>query len=67
MGCMPIAELLCSDEECGLTVEVVAEDLDELELLVCDECECTLQTLSISEVELVELELPAAFELSLAA
>ena len=67
MDRMLIAELLCSDEECAVTVEVVAEDLEELELLVCDECECTLQTLSISEAELVEPALPAPFELLLAA
>jgi len=52
---MVIAELLCSDERCAATVEVVAESLDELELLVCEECDCTLQTLTVSDVELVEL------------
>lgn len=67
MDRMLIAELLCSDEECAVTVEVVAEDLEELELLVCDECECILQTLSISEAELVEPALPAPFEPLLAA
>ena len=53
-----IAELLCSDEYCAVTVEVVVESLEELDVLVCEGCECTLQTLSISAVELVELNPP---------
>jgi hypothetical protein len=53
-----IAELLCSDEDCAVTVEVVAESLEELDALVCEGCECALQTLSISEVELVQLKRP---------
>lgn len=53
---MIIAEVLCSDEECAETKEVVVESLEELEALVCEGCECTLQALSISDVELVELE-----------
>ena len=52
---MVIAELLCSDEDCAVTVEVVVDSLEELEVLVCEDCACSLQTLSISEVELVEL------------
>ena len=55
---MVIAELLCSDEECAVTVEVEVESLDELDALLCDDCECTLQTLSISYVELAALERP---------
>lgn len=56
IGGMLIAELLCSDEDCAVTVDVVVESLEELDALVCEDCECTLQTLSISAVELVELE-----------
>jgi hypothetical protein len=52
---MLIAELLCSDEDCAATVELVVESLEELDALVCEDCECTLQTLSISAVELVGL------------
>ena len=55
---MVIAELLCSDEQCAVTLEVVVESLEELDALVCEDCECTLQTLSISAVELVEPERP---------
>ena len=56
---MVIAELICSDEGCAVTVELVLESLDELDTLVCEDCEYTLQTLSISDVELIELERPA--------
>ncbi|MDQ4048251.1 MAG: hypothetical protein M3131_02565 [Actinomycetota bacterium] len=55
---MVIVELVCSDEDCAVTVEAVAGSLDELDTLVCEDCECTLQTLTISAVELVELEPP---------
>ena len=55
---MLIAELLCSDEECAVTVEVVVESLEELDALVCEDCECTLQTLSVSGAEAVELKRP---------
>ena len=55
IGDVLIAELLCSDEDCAVTVDVVVESFEELDALVCEDCECTLQTLSISAVELVEL------------
>ena len=55
---MLICELVCSDEDCAVTVELVVDSLEELELLVCEECECSLQSLSVSEAELVELEWP---------
>ena len=67
MDLMVIAELLCSDEQCAVEIEVVVDSLDELDLLVCEECECVLQTLSISDVECVELELPPPIELPRAA
>lgn len=53
-----IAELICSDEDCAVRVEAVVESLDDLEALVCEGCECTLQTLSISEAEPAKLEWP---------
>lgn len=53
-----IAELLCSDEDCAVTVEVVAESLEHLDALLCEDCGCTLVTLSISDVELVEVSRP---------
>ena len=55
---MVIAELLCSDEDCAVAVEVVVDSLEELEVLVCEDCDCTLQTLSVSDVELVEVDRP---------
>ncbi len=55
---MLIAELLCSDEDCAVTIEVVVESLEELDVLVCEQCECTLQTLSISNAETAELKRP---------
>ena len=58
MASMVIAELICSDEDCAVTVELVAESLEELDALVCADCECTLQTLSIAEAEPVELRRP---------
>ena len=51
---MLIAELICSDEDCAVTVEAVVESLEELDALVCAGCECTLHTLSISDAILVE-------------
>ncbi len=58
------AELICSDEACALVVEAVGE-LAELELLVCDECGCTLQVTSVYQVTEVRLRPPV--ELPLAA
>ena len=51
---MLIAELICSDEKCAVSVEAVAASVEELDALVCADCECTLQSLSISDVVLVE-------------
>ncbi len=54
---MFLAELICSDEECELTLEAV-DHLVQLELLVCEDCDCCLQIVSISSLEAVELEAP---------
>jgi hypothetical protein len=51
------AEIVCSDEQCAVTIDVVAESLDVLESIVCDDCGCTNQVLAVWEV--VELR-PAA-------
>lgn len=51
------AEIVCSDEGCAVTADVLADSLEELELVVCDDCGCVAQVLSVSEV--VELR-PAA-------
>jgi hypothetical protein len=59
------AELLCSDEACALIVEGVGS-LAGLELMVCDDCGCTLQITSVWEVREVRLP-PPVEELPLAA
>jgi hypothetical protein len=43
------AALICSDESCAETVEVVAS-FEELDHLVCDGCECTLTVLAVWEI-----------------
>jgi hypothetical protein len=43
------ATLICSDEACAETVEVVTT-LEELDYLVCHGCECTLTVLAVWEV-----------------
>ena len=67
---MFMAELICSDEHCELVVEAFGE-LAELDLLVCDDCGCCLQVVSLSAVKPVELharvELGAPLELARAA
>ncbi len=50
-----IAELICSDDACELTLEVPG-GLAELELLVCDGCGCCLQVVSLSAFEAAELQ-----------
>ena len=42
------AILICSDEDCAVEVEAWGE-LEELDLLICDGCDCVLQVLSLSE------------------
>ncbi len=51
------AEIVCTDEHCAVTIDVVAESIDALELIACDDCGCTAHVLSVWEV--VELR-PAA-------
>ena len=60
-------ELTCSDEACALVVEAVGPDLAQLDLLVCDECECTLQITAVWEAVEVRTTEPPAYELPLAA
>jgi hypothetical protein len=54
---MVLAEMVCSDEGCDFTVEIVAEER-ELAVLVCDGCGCCLQAVSVCEVELAEVPRP---------
>jgi hypothetical protein len=51
------ADLICSDEDCAEAVEATGT-LEELDLLVCDGCGCTLQVLALWAVEELRLELP---------
>jgi len=60
-------ELTCSDEACTLVVEAFGPDLAQLELLVCDECECTLQITAIWDAVEVRAAEPVAYDLPLAA
>ena len=60
-------ELTCSDEACALVVEAIGPDLARLELLVCDECECTLQITAVWNAEEVRASERPAYELPLAA
>jgi len=53
---MFLVELVCSDVECAVSVEQVG-DPDRLVSELCD-CGCTLQVISVSAVELVELRTP---------
>jgi hypothetical protein len=59
---MFLAELICSDDECELTAEAVG-GLLELELLLCGDCGCCLQIVSLSDW--VPSRLPAPLELPL--
>ncbi len=61
---MFLAELICSDPECELVLESVG-DLAELDLLVCEDCECLLQPVSLSEHR--DAGLVVRFELARAA
>ena len=47
---MFLAELICSDEDCGAAIEAVGS-ADELELVVCDGCGCCMQVVAISAWE----------------
>lgn len=51
------AEIVCTDEACAVTVDVVAESLAELDLLACDGCGCSMHAVAVWEV--VELHAAA--------
>lgn len=51
------AEIICTDEACAVTVDVVVGSLAELELLVCDGCDCSMHAVAVWEV--VELHAAA--------
>jgi len=58
------AQLICSDDSCELVLETVGE-LIEIEALLCEDCDCCLQVVAISDVELAAPLAPR--ELALAA
>jgi hypothetical protein len=62
--------LICSDEDCAVEIEAWG-DLAELELLVCDGCDCMMQVIAVSEAAPAELatvaHLPARVRLPRAA
>ena len=51
---MFLAELICSDGVCELTVEAIGEP-HELDMLLCEACGCCLQVVSLSGQEAVAL------------
>lgn len=48
-----LATLICSDEDCDLYFEVCGTP-EELDSLVCESCECTLQAVGWAEVTLID-------------
>jgi hypothetical protein len=44
------ATLICTDEDCALVAEAWGE-LEELDRLLCDGCDCALQVIALAEVE----------------
>ncbi|HEX2160942.1 MAG TPA: hypothetical protein VHF88_03885 [Thermoleophilaceae bacterium] len=44
------AEIICTDESCAVALDVSVDTLDELELLACDDCGCTIQILAVWDV-----------------
>jgi hypothetical protein len=57
MGAMFGIELICTDQSCAEVSEAMVASLEEADVLTCDSCGCTLQSLAVWEV--VELR-PAA-------
>jgi hypothetical protein len=45
---MLFARLICSDEDCAVVVEALADSLEDLDALLCDDCGCTLQVLGVA-------------------
>ena len=49
-----LAVLVCSDGDCDAVVEALG-DLDELDVLVCESCDCTLELVQLAGAELARL------------
>ena len=45
------ANLICTDEDCAVEIEAWVQTLEELDVLVCDGCECVLQVLAVAAAE----------------
>jgi hypothetical protein len=45
-----LATVICSDPECAVEAEVVADDLALLEVELCADCDCAVTVLAISEL-----------------
>lgn len=43
-------ELICSDHDCAEVTEASVFSLEELSVLTCESCGCTLQSLNVWEV-----------------
>ena len=53
-------ELICSDEACTHVLETTVWTLDQADLLVCEECECTLQVTAVWDSVEVRARRPSA-------
>lgn len=43
------AEIICTDESCAVTIDVVVDSLERLDL-ACDDCGCAIQVISVWDV-----------------
>jgi len=60
-------ELICTDEDCAEVSEVTVFSLEELKVLTCEGCGCSLQSLSVWEVGETRPTVRSAYELPRAA
>ncbi len=67
MGPMLLAILICSDEDCDTTAEEVGS-LEELDAVLCADCDRLMQIVAIEEAHVAEVvQLHRALPLALAA
>jgi len=52
-------ELICSDEACSYVLETTVWTLDQADVLVCEDCECTLQVTAVWDSVEVRARRPA--------
>ena len=66
-GPMLLAILICSDEDCDTTAEEVGS-LEELDAVLCADCDCLMQIVAIEEAHVAEVvQLHRPLPLALAA